>query len=402
MDGVVQVLGHRVHIVEISDRVPVFVRIGVAAAQVVRGRHALRELGEEGVDVHFILDLIQLQVGSRTAHKAGHRRRQVHRRFRDLYGVIGEHILLRLPYVRGEPVGEREHEADADDADAARDRRDERTRLFCEQVAPAQKERRPEGHARLLLFLLSAARRRGRGGGSLFKERAFLPLFGDERVGVVRHLPVEEAHDARGIALCKLGVVRDHDDQPLARDLLDEFHDLHARLGVERARRLVREQDLGVVDERARNGDALHLPARELVRLFIELLPQPHALERLFRARLPLCRGDAREGQRELYVAENGLVRDEVVALEHEPDGVVAVGVPVPVLIIFCRNALDDEVAVRILVQPADDVQKGRLSAARGTENGDELFFTERERNALERVHGGIRDLVILYDAVKF
>ena len=37
-----------------------------------------------------------------------------------------------------------------------------------------------------------------------------------------------------------------------------------ARLGVERARGLVREDDLRVLDERPRDGDALLLPARKL------------------------------------------------------------------------------------------------------------------------------------------
>ena len=56
--------------------------------------------------------------------------------------------------------------------------------------------------------------------------------------------------------------MRDHDDEALPRDLLDQFHDLHARFGIERARRFVGEQDLGVVDEGAGDGDPLHLPAR--------------------------------------------------------------------------------------------------------------------------------------------
>ena len=78
--------------------------------------------------------------------------------------------------------------------------------------------------------------------------------------------------------------MRDHDDETILRDLFQDLHHLHARLAVERAGRLVGEQDIRIVDERSRDGDALHLTAGHLVRLFVELVAEAHALERLFRA----------------------------------------------------------------------------------------------------------------------
>ena len=49
----------------------------------------------------------------------------------------------------------------------------------------------------------------------------------------------------------------------------------------ERAGRLVGEQNVRVVDKRSRDGDALHLAAGHLVRLFVELVAEAHTLKRL-------------------------------------------------------------------------------------------------------------------------
>ena len=66
--------------------------------------------------------------------------------------------------------------------------------------------------------------------------------------------------------------------------LLDVLElDLHllAQLEVERAQRLVEQQHARPVDERARQGDALALAARELARLAPRELAEAHERERL-------------------------------------------------------------------------------------------------------------------------
>ena len=225
---------------------------------------------------------------------------------------------------------------------------------------------------------------------------------GDERVGVAADDAVGEVHDARGVLLGEFGVVRDHDDQPFARDLLDEIHDLHAGIRIERAGRFVGEQDLGIVDQGARDGDALHLPARKLVGLFIDMFFEPHAHERLPRAFLALRRGDARKGERKFHVSQNRLMRNEIVRLKYESDTVIAVSVPVFVVVIFGGSTADDEIAARIVIQPADDIQKGGLAATRMSENGHEFVFAERKTDAFERVHDGIGNFVVLDDVFQF
>ena len=61
--------------------------------------------------------------------------------------------------------------------------------------------------------------------------------------------------------------------------------------------------------------------------------------------------------QRQLHIAEYGLMRNQVVTLEYKADGVIAVSIPIPVLKILCGAAVDDQVAFGVLIQTADDIE---------------------------------------------
>ena len=175
-----------------------------------------------------------------------------------------------------------------------------------------------------------------------------------------------------------------HHDQLLAGDLAEQIHHLDTGLGIERPGRLVGEQDVGVVHQRAGDRHPLHLSAGELIRALFDLIPEPHAHQRFGRAFAPLGFGYAGEGQGKLDVRQHGLVRDQVVVLEHEAHRMVAVGVPIGVAVEFGRNAADDEVARRVVVEPADDIQERGFPASGGTQNRDELVLAERDRDPLE------------------
>ena len=49
-------------------------------------------------------------------------------------------------------------------------------------------------------------------------------------------------------------------------------------------------------------------------------------------------------------------MRNKVVALENETDGVVSVRIPVSVLILFSRRTVDDEVSRGIVIETSDYV----------------------------------------------
>ena len=208
-------------------------------------------------------------------------------------------------------------------------------------------------------------------------------------VGVAGDPPILEGDDAGGVALGKLRVVGDHDDQPVLRHLPEQLHDLDGGLAVQRAGGLVRQENVRVVDEGAGDGHPLHLAAGHLAGLFIQLVAQAHPLQRLLRPAAALRLGYPRQGQRQLHVGQHRLVGDEVIALEHKAHRVVAVGVPVAVPVLFCGAAVDDEIAAGVAVKSADDVQRGGLAAAGGAQNGDELILPELQIDAPQGLHRG-------------
>ena len=77
-------------------------------------------------------------------------------------------------------------------------------------------------------------------------------------------------------ALCGGGIVRDHEDglAELLVELLHQREHVIGALAIEIARRLVGDDDLRVVDDRARDRDALLLTARELARIVIACGPR--------------------------------------------------------------------------------------------------------------------------------
>ena len=294
----------------------------------------------------------------------------------DLQRVFGKRLLLHIGDVAVHAVGQRQDGGNADDADAARERRHERAALLREQILKRQGERREERHAGATCLLGGAAR-------AVLGRRV-------ERAGVVADDAVSQGDDARSVALRQLGVVRDHDDQAVVRNLSEQVHDLHAGLGVERARRLVGQQNLGVVDERTSDGDALHLAAGELAGLFAHVLGKPHAAERLDGALPTLGAGHAGKCEGQLDVFQDGLVRDKVVGLEHEADAVVAVRVPIAVLVLACGHTVDEQVSVVVMVKAADDVEHGGLARARRPQHRHELVVAKGHRHMVER---GLREV---------
>ena len=72
----------------------------------------------------------------------------------------------------------------------------------------------------------------------------------------------------------------------------------------------------------------------------------------------------ARERQRQLNVFQNGLMRNEVIALEHKADAVVAVGIPIAIVKVLGRNTVDQQVARVKVVESADNVEHRSFARA--------------------------------------
>ena len=234
---------------------------------------------------------------------------------------------------------------------------------------------------------------------SEFSSHSRLFLFLCHGGAVADDQTVFDADDPACIVLGQLGVVRDHDDQLVPGDLLQDLHDLHRGLRVQRAGRLVGQKDIGVVDEGARDRHALHLPAGELIGLFVQLVAQAYFFKRLGCAASALALAHAGNRQRQFDVGQNALVRDQIVSLKNEADRVIAIRVPIGVRVILCRLSVDDKVALAVFVKAADDVQKRRFAAAGMAEDRDEFALPEAQIDPLQRVYRRVAGKIILFNA---
>ncbi len=297
----------------------------------------------------------------------------------DRQGVLREGVLLDALDVVVDAVREGEDRCDPDDPDAAGEGRHQRPALLGHQVVERQRDRSEEAHARVphTFGLLDHRRIRA------------------VRVRILDDLAIAQLHDAGGVLVCQFRIVGHHDDEPVLGDLRQQSHDLHAGCGVEGARRLVGQKDLRVVDECAGDGDALHLPTRQLIRPLVDVIGQPDVRQGCGSPSTALRAGDTCQSQSELDVGEDGLMRDEVVALEDEPHAVVAVGVPITIAVALGRDPVDDEVTGVILVQSTDDVEHCRLARTGRPEDRDELAGTEGDGSAIQgdlgEVTSGVR-----------
>jgi hypothetical protein len=115
-------------------------------------------------------------------------------------------------------------------------------------------------------------------------------------------------------------VRRDDHGRAARRGVGDQVHDLEREVGVEVAGRLVGEQDVRLVDQRARDRDALLLAARERERALVAAVLQADLLQHLEHARArdaARCRDHV---ERERDVLLDGAAREQLEVLEHDAD----------------------------------------------------------------------------------
>ena len=117
-------------------------------------------------------------------------------------------------------------------------------------------------------------------------------------------------------------LVGDHDERhAIARQLLDYAEHFAHELGVERGRDFIAQQQRRLHRERARDGHALLLSARELIGISVELVAETDAFEHLLRdlARLR-TRRFLDDALREHDVFSGAQMRKQVVLLKHHAD----------------------------------------------------------------------------------
>ena len=125
--------------------------------------------------------------------------------------VARERILLDLFDVAVYAVGQRQNRRDTDNANRACKGRHGRAALLGHEVSGRKPQRRHKAHRGFARRLGLAAR----------------GVSDIERIGIVGDLAVRQVDDARGVLVCQVGIVRDHDDQTVARNFFEQIHNLH-------------------------------------------------------------------------------------------------------------------------------------------------------------------------------
>ena len=185
-------------------------------------------------------------------------------------------------------------------------------------------------------------------------------------------------------------VVRDiHEGDPdLTHGTLDPLElDLHLlpQLQVERAERLVEEQHLGVVDQGARERDALALATRQLDRLALAEARQLHDLQDFLHSQPPLPARHALHPQPVGDILGDSHVREERVVLEDRVD--------VSRVRRQARHVAPRKFDPPLVgtLEARDQAQRCRLAGAGGPEQGEKLAGGDLEVDAVDGDHVAVR-----------
>ena len=215
---------------------------------------------------------------------------------------------------------------------------------------------------------------------------------------IAPHQAVAERDDARGV-LGDVGLVRDEHDGDAALDVepLEDAHHLDAGARIEVAGRLVGKQQRRVVHQRPRDRDALLLAAGQLIRMMAHAVREADRLQRLGRAlaalrgrRLPLyssgsstfSSADVRDSRLNPWKTNPiSALRTRASSRAVQPRHVLAVQHVLP---------------ARRPIEAADQVHERRLAGARRAGQRDELARHDVERDASQRGHLHLADVVSL------
>ena len=213
-----------------------------------------------------------------------------------------------------------------------------------------------------------------------------LPWQRSPRAFVSGYLPGLEIHDPVGSS-GNLEVMGDHHNGhlPAAIERLDQMEKLIDMVRVQTSRRLICEEDLGVVGECASNGRSLALAPRQLGRLAVLLVDKSNGIEELghtIDARVTVSVGPVHH---DLDIASNVEVGQQVVKLEHDADGrppisieVVEVGQVVPLV---------EDLTLRRHLKRGEELQECGLPRSGWPRDGEPFSRINGHRDTVKRSH---------------
>jgi len=170
-------------------------------------------------------------------------------------------------------------------------------------------------------------------------------------------------------------VVCDNDDGLLEIlvQSLEQIEDFLASLRIELSGGLVRKEQGRIVRQGDRNGDSLLLTAAQLVRPMARTVSEADEVKEFLRPSLPGLAVSGGEAHRQLDVLLGGQRRDEVEELEDEAR--LSQSIPNE----FSVGEVDEVGSVHLdstrsrAVDPAQDIQEGRLATPRRSSNRNEF-----------------------------
>lgn len=185
----------------------------------------------------------------------------------------------------------------------------------------------------------------------------------------------------------------DEDRAPRIGLLLQELQDLHAGAEVEVPGGFVRHEERVVGGERPGDGHPLLLAAGQLARVVVEPFGQTDLLEHLTRTPPGVlrCGGDLRTA---LHVLDGGERGEQVEGLKDERDHFAPEVEQFTLAHAGDLAPRDDGPPVGGCVERTDDVEQGRLAAARRAQHHDELALVDLEVDVAKGVHLALTHLV--------
>ena len=203
------------------------------------------------------------------------------------------------------------------------------------------------------------------------------------------------AHDDDAVAErhCLGLVVGDVDERGV--DLVAQLDDLGAHLvaelGVEVGQRLVHQEDLRVPDDGAADGDTLPLAAGQRLRLAVEVLGDIEDLGGLTDLAVDLRLRGLLQLQGEGHVIINGHVGIQSIVLEDHGD------IAVLRRDVVREGLADVQLALADLFQTGDHSQGGGLTAARRTDEDDELLVSNFQVEVRNRRYAAVVNFVDVF-----
>jgi hypothetical protein len=180
----------------------------------------------------------------------------------------------------------------------------------------------------------------------------------------------------------------DHHCHALRVELREQLHDVFTGFGIERASGLVGQNQLRLVHQRAGNGYALLLPARQLRGRVRTALAQTHPVQRGLCAQAPLGRTDPGIQHGQGHVLQRAGARQQVELLKHKTNAPVAYGRELVLRHSVDRFTGQVVMPARGQIQTTQNIHQGGLARTRGAHDGDKLAFGNVQRHAAQRVHG--------------